>query len=434
MKKIGIRHEDRFTAERRVPLIPDHVKQLKEQFGIEFNVEPSEKRIFKDEEYLQAGAQLTGDFRDCEVIIGVKEIVEKWFENEKTYIFFSHTIKGQSYNMGILKKMIEKKVNLIDYEKITDENGKRLIFFGKFAGLAGMIDSIWALGLRLKHLGIDNPFTRLNQCYTYNSLDEAKAVVREIGEDIRKNGLPKELSPFVTGFTGYGNVSIGAQEIYDLLPVKEITPAELLELESKTDLPQNLLYKVVFKEEHLSVHKDGKAFDLQHYYHNPSEYESDFEQYIPKMTVLMNCMYWTADYPMIVTKDYLEKNYNKDHKLKVIGDITCDVNGSIECTEKGALVENPIFVYDTDSRTIKDGHTGEGIQMMTVDILPSELPRESSEFFSHALLPFIPEIAKADYNVPFDELEIPGPIKRAMILHKGNFTPDFEYMKKFINK
>ncbi|NOR45260.1 MAG: hypothetical protein GQ534_06695 [Candidatus Delongbacteria bacterium] len=432
MKKIGIRYEDKFTAERRVPLVPDHVKKLNKEFGIEFNVEPSEKRIFKDEEFVKAGANLTGDFKDCELIIGVKEIVEKWFEDEKTYIFFSHTIKGQDYNMGILRKMIEKRVNIIDYEKIADENGRRLIFFGKFAGLAGMIDTIWALGLRLKHQGIDNPFTKLNQCYTYNSLEEVKAVVREIGEDIKKNGLSKELTPFVTGFTGYGNVSIGAQEIYDLLPVKEITPAELIEIENNPDLPNNLLYKVVFKEGNLSVHKTGKPFELQHYYDNPSEYVSDFEQYIPKLTILMNCMYWTDEYPIIVTKDYLEKNYHGEHKLKIIGDITCDVNGSIECTEKGALVENPIFVYDPKTNTIEDGYEGEGIHMMTVDILPSELPREASEFFSNALLPFIPQIAKADFDVSFEELDLPAPIKRALILHKGKFTPDYEYMEEFI--
>ena len=432
MKKIGIRYEDKFTAERRVPLTPDHIKKLNEEFGIEFNVEPSEKRIFKDEEFVKAGANLTGDFTDCELIIGVKEIVEKWFEEKKTYIFFSHTIKGQDYNMSILRKMIEKRVNLIDYEKIADENGRRLIFFGKFAGLAGMIDTLWALGLRLKYQGIDNPFTKLNQCYTYNSLEEAKAVVEEIGENIKKNGLPKELTPFVTGFTGYGNVSKGAQEIYDLLPTKEITPAELLKLEDNTNLPNNVLYKVIFKEENLSVRKDGSPFELQHYYNNPADYKSDFEQYLPKMSILMNCMYWTEEYPTIVTKDYLEKNYSNDHKLKIIGDITCDVNGSIECTEKGALVENPIFVYDTKNRTIEDGYRGNGIQMMTVDILPSELPREASKFFSEKLLPFIPQIAKADFDVSFEELDLPAPIKRALILHKGKFTPDYEYMEEFL--
>ncbi|MCK5761207.1 MAG: hypothetical protein KAH33_07925, partial [Candidatus Delongbacteria bacterium] len=231
---------------------------------------------------------------------------------------------------------------------------------------------------------------------------------------------------------GYGNVSIGAQEIYDLLPVKEISPAELLELENKTDLPNNLLYKVVFKEENLSVRKDGTPFELQHYYNNPVDYKSDFEQYLPKMSILMNCMYWTEEYPTIVTKNYLEENYNNNHKLKIIGDITCDVNGSIDCIQKGALVENPIFVYDTKKKTIEDGYKGDGIQMMTVDILPSELPREASEFFSNALLPFIPQIAKADFDVPFEDLDLPAPIKRALILHKGKFTPDFKYMEEFL--
>jgi alpha-aminoadipic semialdehyde synthase len=427
---IGIRHEDKYELERRVPLVPDDVKKLTDA-GLDVVVQKCEKRIFKNEEYEAAGAVLTDDLKDADVIFGVKEVTIPSFEDKKTYVFFSHVIKGQSYNMPMLRKMIDKKVNLIDYEKVADDKNRRLIFFGNFAGLAGMIDSIWAAGLRYQYLGTNTPFLKLKQSRMYNSLLEAKEVLKDISNDIAENGLPKEICPFVVGFTGYGNVSKGAQEILDILPHEEITPEELHNLKN-TSYSTKKIYKVIFKEEHLSEHKENKPFELQHYYKNPAEYKSVFEQYIPEMSILMNCMYWSPEYPRIVTKDYLEKNYSENFKLKVIGDVTCDVNGSVECTEMGTHIDDPVFVYDTKKKTFEMGHKGNGLLMMSVDILPSELPRESSEFFSRALIPFIPGIAKADFDVKFEELDLPAPIKRALILLKGEFTPDFKYIEQYI--
>ena len=164
---IGIRHEDKYVMERRVPLTPKHVKYLIENQNLEVLVESSPKRIFQDEEFKRAGAVITNDLKKAPVIFGLKEMPESYFENRKTYIFFSHVIKGQEYNMPMLKKMMEKKNNLIDYEKIMDEYGRRLIFFGKYAGLAGMINSLWSLGLRLKHFGIETPFLKIKQSHFY---------------------------------------------------------------------------------------------------------------------------------------------------------------------------------------------------------------------------------------------------------------------------
>ena len=329
---IGIRHEDKYVMERRAPLTPKHVKRLIEHQKLDFIVQTSQKRIFKDEEYIQAGALVENDLKKCNVILGVKEMPMDFFESEKTYVFFSHVIKGQSYNMPMLKRMMELKCNLIDYERIVDEQNKRLIFFGKYAGLAGMINSLWSLGLRWKSFGINTPFLELKQAHLYNSLREAKDAISLVGQLIAENGLPKELQPLVIGFTGYGNVSLGAQEICGLLPVKEISTEKLLELKNRAALPDNIIFKVVFKEKHISEHKDNIEFDLYDYYRNPQNYVSKFEQYIPHLTVLMNCMYWDARYPRIITKEYLKKLYsNGNPKLTVIGDITCDPDGSIEC-------------------------------------------------------------------------------------------------------
>ncbi len=431
MHKIGIRYEDKYTMEKRVPLVPVHVKELIEK-GLHFEVEKSEKRVFKDHEYAVAGAELVDHIRKADVILGVKEMPIDFFEEHKTYIFFSHTIKGQPYNMPLLQRMMEKKVNLIDYERITDEKGRRLIFFGRFAGLAGMINSLWSLGQRWKEKGYETPFLHIQQTHHYDSLEEAKAAVLKVAEEIKSKGLPDELSPIVVGITGYGHVSKGAQEILDILPVKEISPAELVDSSYKKG--DALIYKVVFEEKHLSRPlEQGKEFVLQEYYDHPERFESQFEQYIPHLTVLMNCMYWDDRYPKIVTKDYLEKLFSKgEPRLTVIGDVTCDPEGSIECTHKGTEIEDPVFVYNPFTRQPTMGFKGEGILVMAVDILPSELPRESSQAFSDTLAGFMPDIASADFEKPFGELKLPLPIKNGMILHQGELTPDHQYMKEYL--
>ncbi len=430
MKKIGIRYEDKYLMERRVALVPEHVKQLIAQ-GFEVQVVPSEKRVFTDREYRNAGAQLINEPLDAELILGVKEMPIGYFEKDKTYIFFSHTIKGQPYNMPLLKDMMQRGVNLIDYERIVDAKGNRLIFFGHFAGLAGAINSLWSLGQRLKVKGIETPFLQLQQTHHYNSLEEAKTAVSKVGQEIAKNGLPASLVPLTFGITGYGNVSKGAQEILNLLPVIEITPDDLLQLKKQHNLPANVIYKTVFEEKHLARPKEnGKHFVLSEYYQHPERFEGVFEHYLPHLSVLMNCMYWDDRYPRIVTKNYLEHlMQNNELRLEVIGDVTCDPDGSVEITHKGTAIEDPVFVYNPLTRKPTMGFEGEGVVVMAVDILPSELPRESSLAFSNALINYLPALAKADLNVSFQELDIPAPFKKAMILYKGELTPDYQYLK-----
>lgn len=428
---IGIRHEDKYNMELRAPLTPAHVKWLVEHQKLDIIVQSSAKRTFGDEEYLKAGAKIAKDLKKCSVILGVKEIPESFFEASKTYVFFSHVVKGQKYNMPMLQKMMDMKCNLIDYERIVDEQNKRLIFFGRYAGMAGMINTLWALGKRLHEYGYDSKLLRLKQAHKYHSLDEARDDISAVGQLIAENGIPEDLRPVVVGFTGYGNVSNGAQEILGLLPVKEISPEKLLSLKNRKQLPNNIVYKVIFKEEHLVDPVDpADTFELMDYYQHPEKYRNAFEKYVPHLTVLMNCMYWDARFPRLITKDYLEKLYSKgEPKLKVIGDVTCDPDGSIECTHKGTLIEDPLFVYDPFTRKPTMGHQGKGLLVMAVDILPSELPRDSSRGFGDALLHFIKPIAIADYERPFEDLDLPRAIKKALILHKGELTPDYEYLK-----
>jgi alpha-aminoadipic semialdehyde synthase len=420
--------------ERRAPLTPKHVERLIKSKKLDFVVQTSEKRVFTDEEYIKAGAKIAKDLKKCSVIFGVKEMPESFFEEDKTYIFFSHVIKGQVYNMPMLRKMMEMKCNLIDYERVVDEQGKRLIFFGRYAGLAGMINSLWSMGLRLKEAGYKTPFAQIKQAHHYNSLAEVREVISAVGQEIAEKGLPEELRPFTVAFTGYGNVSQGAQEILGLLPVKEISPEKLLYLKRRSKLPDNLIYKIIFKEEHLVEPVDETAeFDLPEYYASPEKFKSSFEKYIPHIDMLINCIYWDSRYPRLVTKDYLEKLFAAGTpKLKVIGDISCDVNGSVECTEKATEIEDPIFVYHPDTRTHTMGHKGDGILVMAVDILPSELPRDSSAGFADVLVNYVKAIADCDFNEDFLTLDLPNAIKSALILHRGELTPHYKYLEEHV--
>jgi alpha-aminoadipic semialdehyde synthase len=176
------------------------------------------------------------------------------------------------------------------------------------------------------------------------------------------------------------------------------------------------------------------SFELQDYYKNPAKYRSIFEKYIPDLSILVNCIYWTPDYPRFVTKSFLKELWSGESspKLKVIGDITCDVDGSVECTVKATSPDNPIFVYDPIDSNAKDGHEGRGVVVMAVDNLPAEISLESSIFFSQALLPYVKGITEADFSRDFSECRLPDPIKKATIVFRGKFTPDYDYMRDFL--
>ncbi len=432
---IGIRHEDKYAMERRAPLTPKHVERLVKQKKLDIVIQSSEKRVFKDEEYIKAGAKVARDLKKCSVIFGVKEMPLAFFEPEKTYVFFAHVIKGQKQNMPMLKRMMELKCNLIDYERVVDEQGKRIIFFGRYAGMAGMINSFWSLGLRLKQLGYPTNLVKIQQAHHYHSLNEAKDDISTIGQLIAENSIPAELRPFVIGFTGYGNVSHGAQEICGLIPVKEISAEKLLGLKNRKKMPDNLIYKVVFREEDMYERIDGEPFDLHDYYTHPELFRSKFEKYVPHLSMLINCIYWDSRYPKLITREYLKKLYSKgEPKLKVIGDISCDVNGSIESTIKSTEIEDPIYVYNPFTESIDMGSSGEGIQVMAVDILPAELPRDSSDGFADVLANYVKPIADADFEENFEDLDLPRSIKKALILHRGELTPDYEYLKDYLNQ
>ncbi len=434
MKKIlGIRREDKNKWERRVPIIPEDLKGLKDAHGIDAIVQPSQIRIYPDEAFKDNGAVVDEDLSMADTIFAVKEIPVDLLAAEKTYIFFSHTIKGQAYNMGLLKRLMELKCNLIDYERIVNEKNQRLIFFSTHAGYAGIIETLFAFGQKMKLKGIDSPLAQIKQAFEYKSLEDAKEHIKQISCQISKKGLPEELCPLVVGFAGDGNVSRGAQEIMDLLPVKEILPDRLDDIRKQGSLECNHIYKVVFREQDIVKPLSGD-FDLQDYYDHPEKYESTMELHLPKIDILVNCIYWTAKYPRLVTKAYLQGRPASDteSKLSVIGDISCDIEGSIEITKVSTMPDNACYTYYPEADAFEDGIQKKGITVMAIDNLPCEFSKESSMYFSNVLKDFAADIVSTDYGEPFEALMLPYPIKEALILHNGELTNNYKYLEEYL--
>lgn len=432
--KIGIRKETQYPSEKRAALTPDHIKMIVED-GIDVLVEAAEgQRIFTAEEYKNVGAKVTGSLGECNIIFGVKEVPIADLIPNKPFVFFSHTIKGQNYNMPLLQAVLDKNITLMDYELVKNIDGFRIIFFGKFAGYAGVIDSLWLLGKRLESEGIYTPLSKMQQATKYDMLSDAERTLRNIGKDISEDGLPDEIVPLITGFTGYGNVSKGAQELYDLLPCVEVKARELENFYRGGNFSNKVVYKVEFKEEDMYQNPENGEFNLDHFLSNPHEYTSLMYKYLPYLSLLVNGIYWEERFPKHVTKRLMKEFYETgvNQRLKVIGDITCDIEGSVELTLKATSSDNPAFVYEPLTEETKDGIEGNGPVILAVDKLPAELPRQASKTFGDALMPFVNSLASADYSAEYNDLNVPKEFKDAVIAHKGKLTPKFKYLEKFL--
>jgi len=424
--KIGIIGEHK-PGEGRIPLTPPQIEQiLKDNPELEITVQPSEQRVFTDDEFLSRDIPMSTELCDANLVMAVKEIDVKDIHSQQAYLYFSHTIKGQDYNMPMLQHILDTRATLLDYELIRDEKNRRLVFFGRHAGLAGMVNTLWSYGKRLEVLGIESPFLQINQAQDYSNLEEINLSLQILGTEITRWMADKPA--IVIGVTGYGNVSGGAQEILSNLPLMEISPEELL----KADLEDyhGQLIKVVFKEEDMFEPIDPAVpFVLQDYFDHPEKYKAKFQPYLSKMNILVNCIYWDTPYPRLITLDEIKEHYATHKTLMVVGDITCDIDGAIQFNTSATLSPDPSYVYEVASGKRIMGFKGEGPVVMAVDNLPTELPRESSGAFGEALLPFVQAMGSCDYSKPFEDLDLPAEVKRAVIAHAGKLTPDYEYLK-----
>jgi len=398
--RVGIIKEGKIPVDKRVPLTPDQVRLILETYPeVVIKCQRSEIRCFKDQEYQQAGAQLVDDISDSEVILGVKEVpLEKLVEN-KTHFFFSHTIKKQDYNRELLRTILEKKIRLIDWECLTNKNGKRLIAFGRYAGIVGAYNGILTFGKR------------------YNLFDLRPAHECFDLEDLKSEFNKVELPQIKIALTGGGRVSKGAMEVLHGMKIRKVSPAEFLNENFNEAVFTQLNTRDYNRKE------DGEIFDRDEFYSDPSIYVSDFLPYTKKADVLIAGAYWDPKAPVLFTR---KDAVGKDFKTRVIADITCDIEGSIPSTKRSSTIEDPVYDYNPTNDRVEEAFTDEGnITVMAVDNLPCELPRNASEdfgkeFFSHIL----PNLLGDDT----DQI-----IARATITKEGQLTDKFSYLQDYVD-
>jgi alpha-aminoadipic semialdehyde synthase len=445
-RTVGMVREVYSKWERRSPFTPENVKNLVQQ-GLRVLVQPCNKRVFADWEYEAAGAELVDDLEPACTIFGVKQVPIENLIPDRTYVFFSHVIKAQPENMALLDALLEKNVRLIDYECICsggERTAPRLVAFGKYAGKAGMINSFRGLGERLLALGYSTPFLNMHAAYQYNSLDHACSAVQDVGRRLLNSQSTAAFSPLTFVFTGNGNCSQGAQEVFAELGdahafVKPEELPDLVEAGRRGELDPSKVYGCVADADAMVTPKDPtRPFEMRDYFSHPERYDPVFHSDIaPYASVLVNCGYWDARYPRLITIDQQRAMIEEGRsRLLVVGDVSCDIGGSVEFLAQDTQIEQPFFLYDFDVNHTNNSTATAGDQqaqaqaprfeggrggvapyalenmddpnlsqvlMMGVDILPSELPREASAHFGAAMLPFVPALAASDGALPHSD-------------------------------
>ncbi|KAI4344673.1 hypothetical protein L6164_011872 [Bauhinia variegata] len=436
---VGILAESVNKWERRAPLTPSHCARLlhggRGKTGVaRIIIQPSTKRIHHDALYEDVGCEILEDLSECGLILGIKQPKLEMILPERAYAFFSHTHKAQKESVPLLDKILAEKVSLFDYELIVGDHGRRLLAFGKFAGRAGMIDFLCGLGQRFLSLGYSTPFLSLGSSYMYPSLAAAKAAVISVGEEIATQGLPLGICPLVFVFTGSGNVSAGAQEIFKLLPHTFVDPCGLRDLHG-TGKDQSAhrskrvfqVYGCVVTAQDMVEPKDPmKVFDKIDYYAHPEHYNPIFQEKVaPYASAIVNCMYWEKRFPRLLSTKQLQDLARKGCPLVGISDITCDIGGSIEFVNRTTSIDSPFFRYDPLTDTYHNDMEGNGLVCLAVDILPTEFAKEASQHFGDILSQFVRNLASAT-----DITMLPAHLRRACIVHGGVLTPLYEYIPR----
>lgn len=395
----GIIKERKTPPDRRVVFSPDELTRLQAQFPqAKIKVESSDIRVFSDETYIEKGIEVTANVEDCDVLIGVKEVpIEALIPNKK-YFFFSHTIKKQPYNRKLLQAILDKKIELYDHETIVDENNHRLIGFGRYAGIVGAYNGIRAFGLKYELFDIAKAET----------LPDQKALI----ERLRKNRLPN----IKIVLTGRGKVAYGAKEMLDGMKLKEVSVENYL-----TKSYDEPVYTFIDINDY-NKRKDGGAFDKNEFYTQPEKYESDFERFAEVSDMLITGHFYGNGAPIILTRDMLR---SPKCKLKVVADVTCDIDGPIACTIKPSTIANPVYGYlPSEHKEVAFNHPS-AITVMAVDNLPCELPKDASEGFGEV---FLERVIPAFFNNDAD-----GILHRAKITENGKLTPRFAYLQDYVD-
>ncbi|KAM6152438.1 alpha-aminoadipic semialdehyde synthase, mitochondrial [Erethizon dorsatum] len=439
---MALRREDVNAWERRAPLAPKHIKGLT-NLGYKVLIQPSNRRAIHDKEYVKAGGILQEDISEACLILGVKRPPEEKLMSKKTYAFFSHTIKAQEANMQLLDEVLKQEIRLIDYEKMVDHRGSRVVAFGQWAGVAGMINILHGMGLRLLALGHHTPFMHLGMAHNYRNSSQAVQAVRDAGYEISLGLMPTSIGPLTFVFTGTGNVSKGAQEVFNQLPCEYVEPHELKEVSKTGDLRK--VYGTVLSRHHHLVRKTDGVYDPVEYDKYPERYTSRFNSDIaPYTTCLINGIYWEQNTPRLLTRHdaqsllapvkssvaAVEGCPELPHKLVAICDISADTGGSIDFMTECTTIEHPFCMYDADQHIIHDSVEGSGILMCSIDNLPAQLPIEATEYFGDMLYPYVEEMLLSDASQPLESQNFSPVVRDAVITSNGLLTDKYKYIQK----
>ena len=398
--KLGIVREGKVPPDKRVPLTPEQCVDVMNKYPhVKVVVQPSSIRCFSDEEYAEKGIALQDNLGDCDVLLGVKEVKINDLIPGKIYFFFSHTIKKQSYNRKLLQSMLEKNIQMVDYEVLTNKDGFRIIGFGRFAGLVGAYSGLRAFGLK-------NELFELKPAHLCNDLNEMLQHLDQI-----------TLSPVKIAVTGDGRVAGGVLEILNHMNIMRVSPEAFLNEDDDLEDP---IYTQLLPNNY-ARRKDGKLFDLSHFFHYPAEYENAFQPFAKATDILIAAAYWDPKAPVLFTNDEMK---HPDFRISVISDITCDIEGSIPSTKRAATIDDPYYDYNPFTGELEEAFSNpNNISVQAVDNLPNELPKDASDAFGRSL---IDAVFPGLFGEDKDEI-----ISRASITKDGRLTEKFSYLQDF---
>tara|TARA_B100000900_G_scaffold402011_1_gene407356 strand:- start:12 stop:1289 length:1278 start_codon:yes stop_codon:yes gene_type:complete len=397
--KIGILREGKQPPDKRVPFSPTQCSMLLQEYPqIEWMIQKSPIRCFTDEEYAQEGMQLVDDVSDCDLLLGIKEVPKSDLIADKTYFFFSHTIKEQPYNRALLKKIIKLNISLVDYETLTQPNGKRLIGFGRYAGVVGCYNGFLAYGKRTKRYDLKS---------AYKCFDR-----KEMELEMNKIDLPN----IKIILTGKGRVGRGALEIIHALNLKEVSKEEFV----TKSFNEPVFVHLDFLD--YNARKDGAPSSESDFFENTKKYESTFMQYAKHADVFIAGHFYASGSPYLFTRMDAK---SADFKIRTIADISCDINGPVASTIRSSTIANPIYGYNPQSEQ-EDVFDNEGvITVMAIDNLPCELPKDASEDFGNEMIQQIFPVLLGN-----DQDDI---IDRATICKNGDLNTPYEYLRTYVN-
>ncbi|MEM9833057.1 MAG: NAD(P)-dependent oxidoreductase [Bacteroidota bacterium] len=396
---IALIRENKVPVDHRVPITPDQAVQIKERFQVDVVCQSSTLRCFPDEEYQKVNISIVDSVQSADILMGVKEVPIDDLIADKTYFFFSHTIKKQAYNRDLLRAILEKNIRLIDYERLTNQQNQRVVAFGRFAGIVGAYNGLYTFG---KKFGLYN-IRRAKDCFDL--------------VDLRTEYPKIKLPAIKIAITGTGRVSQGAAEVLNEVGIRRVEASDYLEHDYQEPVYTQL------EVTQYNQRKDGNPFHEQEFYDHPEQFVPGFLPFAHQTDLLVASAYWDANSPVLF---YREEMMKEDFKIKVIADITCDIEGSIPSTKQPSTIDNPVYDYDVwNNKVVKPYQPENTVSVMAIDNLPSELPRDASRAFSEALLEqVLPNLLGDDKG---------GMIDRATITESGKLTELYRYLQDFVD-